>query len=100
MAYRCALELAQAVAAAADVEGVAVVQQAVEDGRGQHLVAGDTAGVVLEDERLALGARDAAQLVGVVAVAPDRARGAKRTRNPLQPQEVVGGGGGNRTREN
>ena len=34
-------KVAEAVAAALDVEHVSAVQQAVEDGRGQNLVAGE-----------------------------------------------------------
>src|SRR5262249_31389350 len=40
----CSFELAKPVAAAADVEDVAAVQQPVEDRGGKHLVAGEHAG--------------------------------------------------------
>ena len=66
------LQVAQPVAAALDVEDVAVMEQPVEDGGGQHLVAGQQLGPVLD--ALVGGDEDGASSVAV-ADEPEEQRG-------------------------
>src|SRR5690606_17991275 len=76
LGFQKAIELAEAVAAPVDVDQVDVVEQPVEDRRGEDLVTGEDLGPVAhglvagQDDRafLVAGAHEAEEEVGLVAV--------------------------------